>query len=100
MRDYQLAGVEWLISLWENGLNGILADEMGLGKTLQTIGFIAHLKSMQVSGPYLIVTPLSTLANWVNEFKRFAPTPDDLAQRIQDDTALWGGVIDTVQAAE
>ncbi|KAF7729861.1 hypothetical protein EC973_003595 [Apophysomyces ossiformis] len=73
LRDYQLAGVEWLISLWENGLNGILADEMGLGKTLQTIGFIAHLKAMNVSGPYLIVTPLSTLANWVNEFKRFTP---------------------------
>jgi ATP-dependent DNA helicase len=32
LRDYQLAGVEWLITLWENGLNGILADEMGLGK--------------------------------------------------------------------
>jgi ATP-dependent DNA helicase len=74
LRDYQLAGVEWLISLWENGLNGILADEMGLGKTLQTISFLAHLKSMQVSGPYLIVAPLSTLANWVNEFKRFAPS--------------------------
>lgn len=73
MRDYQLAGVEWLVSLWENGLNGILADEMGLGKTLQTIGFIAHLKAKNVAGPYLIVTPLSTLANWVNEFKRFAP---------------------------
>ncbi|KAI9496031.1 SNF2 family N-terminal domain-containing protein [Zychaea mexicana] len=73
LRDYQLAGVEWLISLWENGLNGILADEMGLGKTLQTISFIAHLKAMKVAGPYLIVTPLSTLANWVNEFKRFAP---------------------------
>ena len=26
-----LKGVEWLISLYENGLNGILADEMGLG---------------------------------------------------------------------
>ncbi|KAI8343635.1 SNF2 family N-terminal domain-containing protein [Chlamydoabsidia padenii] len=73
LRDYQLAGVEWLISLWENGLNGILADEMGLGKTLQTISFIAHLKAMKVAGPYLIVTPLSTLANWVNEFKRFTP---------------------------
>jgi ATP-dependent DNA helicase len=31
LKDYQLAGVEWLISLYENGLNGILADEMGLG---------------------------------------------------------------------
>ncbi|CAO0802567.1 unnamed protein product [Mucor circinelloides] len=74
LRDYQLAGVEWLISLWENGLNGILADEMGLGKTLQTIGFIAHLKAMKVGGPYLIAAPLSTLANWVSEFKRFAPS--------------------------
>ncbi len=31
LRDYQLRGVEWLVGLWENGLNGILADEMGLG---------------------------------------------------------------------
>nr|GMD42056.1 ISWI chromatin-remodeling complex ATPase CHR11 [Ipomoea batatas] len=37
MRDYQLAGLNWLIRLYENGINGILADEMGLGKTLQTI---------------------------------------------------------------
>ncbi|RUS14768.1 P-loop containing nucleoside triphosphate hydrolase protein [Endogone sp. FLAS-F59071] len=71
LREYQLAGVEWLVSLWENGLNGILADEMGLGKTLQTISFIAHLKGMNVSGPFLIVTPLSTLANWVSEFQRY-----------------------------
>ncbi|KAJ3091977.1 hypothetical protein HK102_011881 [Quaeritorhiza haematococci] len=32
MREYQLVGMEWLIGLFENGLNGILADEMGLGK--------------------------------------------------------------------
>ena len=25
------AGLNWMISLHENGLNGILADEMGLG---------------------------------------------------------------------
>ena len=34
MRDYQVAGLNWLISLHENGISGILADEMGLGKTL------------------------------------------------------------------
>ena len=28
MRDYQLAGLNWLIQLYDNGLNGILADEM------------------------------------------------------------------------
>lgn len=32
LREYQLAGVEWMVSLYENGVNGILADEMGLGK--------------------------------------------------------------------
>jgi ATP-dependent DNA helicase len=31
LKDYQLDGVQWITSLWENGLNGILADEMGLG---------------------------------------------------------------------
>ncbi|KAJ3327951.1 hypothetical protein HDU76_010850 [Blyttiomyces sp. JEL0837] len=74
MREYQLVGMEWLISLWEQGLNGILADEMGLGKTLQTIAFLAHLVEMGVWGPFLVVTPLSTLANWVSEVQRFTPT--------------------------
>jgi len=29
LRDYQLKGVKWLISLYLNGLNGILADQVG-----------------------------------------------------------------------
>lgn len=32
LMPHQLEGLQWLLSLWENGLNGILADEMGLGK--------------------------------------------------------------------
>ncbi|EME27220.1 chromatin remodeling complex / DNA-dep ATPase [Galdieria sulphuraria] len=74
LRDYQLAGVEWIISLYENGLNGILADEMGLGKTVQAIAFLCHLKQMGVHGPFLIVGPLSVLNNWQEEFSRFCPT--------------------------
>ncbi|SPO27979.1 related to proliferation associated SNF2-like protein [Ustilago trichophora] len=73
MREYQLDGLEWLISLYENGLNGILADEMGLGKTLQTISFLAHLREKGVWGPFLVVAPLSTINNWVLEFERFTP---------------------------
>ncbi|KAK5643876.1 hypothetical protein RI129_007721 [Pyrocoelia pectoralis] len=49
MRDYQVGGLNWMISLYEHGMNGILADEMGLGKTLQTIallGFMKHYKSV------------------------------------------------------
>ena len=28
MRDYQVRGLNWMISLYEHGINGILADEM------------------------------------------------------------------------
>jgi len=35
LKPYQLEGMNWLITLWQNGFNGILADEMGLGKTIQ-----------------------------------------------------------------
>lgn len=45
MRDYQIRGLNWMISLYENGINGILADEMGLGKTIQTISMIGFLKN-------------------------------------------------------
>ncbi|XP_022985070.1 ATP-dependent DNA helicase DDM1 [Cucurbita maxima] len=74
LKSYQLKGVKWLISLWQNGLNGILADQMGLGKTIQTIGFLAHLKGKGLDGPYLVIAPLSTLSNWINEILRFVPT--------------------------
>ncbi|ONM08731.1 chromatin complex subunit A 106 [Zea mays] len=74
LKSYQIKGVKWLISLWQNGLNGILADQMGLGKTIQTIGFLAHLKGKGMHGPYLIIAPLSTLSNWVNEISRFVPS--------------------------
>jgi len=73
MRDYQLEGYEWMSTLWENGINGILADEMGLGKTIQTVALFCHMYEMGVSGPFLVVAPLSTVPNWCNEFKRFAP---------------------------
>ncbi|XP_066963138.1 lymphocyte-specific helicase-like isoform X2 [Macrobrachium rosenbergii] len=73
MRSYQLDGFSWLTILYENGVNGILGDEMGLGKTIQCIALICHLVEKGVQGPFLIVGPLSTLPNWMSEFKRFAP---------------------------
>lgn len=74
MRSYQLEGLSWLTSLYENGVNGILADEMGLGKTIQTISFIAFLREKGVHGPFLVVAPLSTLSNWIEEFARWTPS--------------------------
>ena len=43
MRPYQIEGLNWLIALYNTGINGILADEMGLGKTLQTISLLGYL---------------------------------------------------------
>lgn len=75
MRDYQLDGLEWLVALDLNGANGILADEMGLGKTLQVISLICFLVEMGVGSqaPFIVIGPLSTLHNWVAEFRKFAP---------------------------
>ncbi|RFU29918.1 hypothetical protein B7463_g6435, partial [Scytalidium lignicola] len=74
MRDYQVAGLNWLISLHENGISGILADEMGLGKTLQTIAFLGYLRHiMGITGPHLITVPKSTLDNWKREFAKWTP---------------------------
>lgn len=73
MKKYQLEGLEWLKSLWMNGLCGILADEMGLGKTVQAISLLAFFKEKNVSGPFLIAAPLSTVSNWVDEFAKWTP---------------------------
>lgn len=54
MKDYQLEGLDWLVSLYENGLNGILADEMGLGKTIQTISLLAFLREKVCSDATLL----------------------------------------------
>jgi E1A-binding protein p400 len=34
LREYQIIGLDWLVTLHNKKLNGILADEMGLGKTI------------------------------------------------------------------
>ncbi|RWS25890.1 transcription activator BRG1-like isoform X4 [Leptotrombidium deliense] len=75
LKEYQIKGLEWLVSLYNNNLNGILADEMGLGKTIQTIGLITYLMEKKRNhGPFLIIVPLSTMSNWMLEFDRWAPS--------------------------
>ena len=83
------------LSCSAKGINGILADEMGLGKTIQSIALLAHLAEVcapvmftpvgvsdieplplqvqHIWGPFLIVTPASTLHNWQQECSRFMP---------------------------
>jgi SNF2 family DNA or RNA helicase len=70
MRDYQLVGMEWLISLYENGLNGILADEMGLGKVRSSkIAHSLDSTSHRLFSPFTrtwCVGPLSYCSTSVN----------------------------------
>lgn len=74
LKEYQIQGLNWLISLYENRLSGILADEMGLGKTLQTIAFLGYLRYLRkIDGPFIIIVPKSTLDNWRREFQRWTP---------------------------
>lgn len=74
LRPYQIQGLNWLVSLYENNLSGILADEMGLGKTLQTISFLGYLRYFRnINGPHIVITPKSTLDNWAREFAKWTP---------------------------
>ncbi|KAG1780724.1 SNF2 family N-terminal domain-containing protein [Suillus placidus] len=74
LKDYQLKGLQWMVSLYNNKLNGILADEMGLGKTIQTISLVTFLIEVKRQrGPYLVIVPLSIMTNWSGEFAKWAP---------------------------
>lgn len=85
MKSYQIYGLNWMYLLYEWGFGGILADDMGLGKTCQVVSLMCSLVGLwqgdsdEAEGdrimpwPNLIVVPPSTLTNWQNEFKKFAP---------------------------
>ena len=70
LRNYQVTGLNYLLSLSEMNFGGILADEMGLGKTIQVIAFLVYKKNKRS----LVVTPTSLIYNWKEEFEKFAPS--------------------------
>ncbi|XP_078440360.1 transcription regulatory protein SNF2 isoform X2 [Wolffia australiana] len=75
LRDYQLVGLQWMLSLYNNKLNGILADEMGLGKTVQVMALIAYLMEFKGNnGPHLIIVPNAVLVNWKSELYHWLPS--------------------------
>lgn len=87
LKEYQLKGLNWLGTLYDQGINGILADEMGLGKTVQSISLLAYLaETHDIWGPFLVVAPASTLHNWQQELTRFVPQLKALP--------YWGNVKD------
>jgi SNF2 family DNA or RNA helicase len=110
MRDYQIRGLNWMISLFQSGINGILADEMGLGKTLQTISLVGYMKHFRNRArPHLVIVPKSTHQNWINEFTKWCPsiktvalkgTADERAELIRDtisDESKWEVLVTTYE---
>lgn len=74
LKEYQLKGLQWMVSLYNNKLNGILADEMGLGKTIQSISLVTYLIEKKNEDKFLVIVPLSTITNWTLEFEKWAPS--------------------------
>jgi superfamily II DNA or RNA helicase len=89
LREYQLAGFDWLTRLAANHLGGILADEMGLGKTVQTLAF---LRAHQGDGPALVVCPTSLVTNWENEARKFTPELKTLVLEGADRAARFDSI--------
>lgn len=72
MRPYQLEGLNWMIRLQENGVNGILADEVSIHRC--SLIFVEYLK--EASGPFL--SPVETnndnaINRWGSE-RLFSPS--------------------------
>ncbi|MDO5719103.1 MAG: DEAD/DEAH box helicase [Actinomycetaceae bacterium] len=85
LRDYQKAGVAWLLQVTAQGFGAILADDMGLGKTLQILALIATKKaSGELNRGVLVCAPTSVVSTWVEEAARFYP---DLSVALIDSTS-------------
>jgi len=72
LRPYQRHGLSWLANMADIGFGGILADDMGLGKTVQFLAL--HLLRRSQGKPTLVICPVSVIANWQREAKRFCPS--------------------------
>lgn len=70
LRPYQKEGFKWINEITDLGFGGVLADDMGLGKTLQIIAFLLSQKKSKS----IVVVPTSVIYNWMDEFKKFAPS--------------------------
>lgn len=87
LKNYQLDGVKFLVSLYRSsnanlqdlqtgtGSSGcLLADDMGCGKTAQSIAFLAYLSDNRIStGMHLIISPLAVSDSWATEFQTWFP---------------------------
>ena len=75
LRPYQRRGVSWMQFLVERGLGPCLADDMGLGKTIELTSMLLNMQENgTLTGPVLLICPMSVVGNWEHELRRFAPS--------------------------
>ena len=69
MRDYQLEGLNWMIGLQENGVNGILADEVNFSliSSLYFYRFLILFSDMR--SLFLLINPI--LIPWHLQYCRW-----------------------------
>ena len=98
-------GANWLVHKFLNRCGGILADDMELGKTFQLSSCISCMRDARaLTGPVLVVCPLSCAGNWIREAKRFVPHSSVAKmcgvtrerQHILDDDEVWYGMKDII----
>lgn len=70
LRPYQLFGVQYALYFKKT----LLGDEMGLGKTIQALAVANHLYQTDRKHTIIFI-PLSVLANWVREIKKWTLLP-------------------------
>lgn len=73
LRDYQVDGINYILSLMDLNYGAILADEMGLGKTIQALSVANYF--IKQNKKILVTAPTSLLYNWKNEIEKFL-SPD------------------------
>ncbi|KYQ94123.1 myb domain-containing protein [Tieghemostelium lacteum] len=78
LREYQLIGMDWLVSMYELALNAVLTDDKGLEKSVQVMAMISYLAAECGQwGPHLIVVPGENnhrcLSKWELQFKSWCP---------------------------
>lgn len=75
LKAYQLKGLNWLaqVSTHKESME-FLQMKWGLGKTVPSISLMAYLaEKHSLWGPFLVITPASTLHNWQQEIAKFTP---------------------------
>ncbi|KFA45965.1 hypothetical protein S40293_07295 [Stachybotrys chartarum IBT 40293] len=106
LRDYQVAGVEFLHRKFVYQEGGILGDDMGLGKTVQVAAFLAvafgktgderdakRMRQIRYHSDrwyprILIICPGSVIVNWKNELNRWGWWHVDLFHGANKDDVL------------